>query len=65
MTTALRALGTLLPVCLLASASHAQILWQTTMGTAARETSAGFVAVPGGYVSVGQGGYNGGSTQGN
>ncbi|HET9502806.1 MAG TPA: T9SS type A sorting domain-containing protein [Hymenobacter sp.] len=65
MITALRALGTLLPACLLATASHAQILWQTTMGTAARETSAGFVAVPGGYVNVGQGGYNGGSTRGN
>lgn len=65
MTTTLRVLGTLLPVCLLATASHAQILWQQTMGTAARETSSGFVAVPGGYVNVGQGGYNAGSTRGN
>ncbi len=60
MLTTLRALGTLLPACLLASASHAQLLWQATTGTAAYdETSVGFVAVPGGYVNVGRGGGNG------
>jgi hypothetical protein len=60
MTTTLRALGTLLLLCLLATASHAQLLWQTTTGTSAYdETSVGFVAVPGGYVNVGRGGGNG------
>jgi hypothetical protein len=39
-------MGTLLRVCPLATASCAQLPWQMTMGTATRETSAGFIAVP-------------------
>lgn len=60
MTTALRTLGTLLPACLLATASHGQLLWQQAMGTAAYdETSSAFLPVPGGYVNVGGHGGNG------